>query len=226
MNKEESLKVELRNLIYAASSTLEMINDGSLNEEMKSTMPFLMESYFKGIAAGMDYESTLLKERESRFAEIKEYNMRISELEDKLSNATSTSGIREKLQNLSDTVYEWWQEEGFDHISDIQYSQGGIYQSELVCRANQDCEENKKEELKKMGFAFGDGLGRDYEDLLLDTDSNRKLLINLIRSKFPSSKVYSYENRVCYSKKIDADIFMLRSVKFGIYNLEDIAKEQ
>lgn len=220
MKKEETLEDSLKELYHVAASTLQMSKDGSLDDEMKGTMVSLIETHFKNIAKKLNYESVLVKEREERFAMVRQLNQNIRDLEEKLANATDTSGIREKLRNLSDTVYSWWESCGFAHVSEQKFTTSGVYLGELAVRLEDPA--IHKPMLEAKGFVFANRFGRDEACMLLDTAHNRKLLINMIMERFPSAKVTSFKNRFC-SKQDDYN-YVIHYVGFTIYNLEDISK--
>jgi len=117
-NKKVVLLKSLKDLTYASSQLNEWVKNDVLSIEMATTLPSLIESHFVDIAKQLNYESHLTKEKEARHVEIRKANETIRELKEKLGSQKPIDGLAEQLKYLYETVREWWNKEGFNHISE------------------------------------------------------------------------------------------------------------
>lgn len=218
--------------LYHAAQTLHFyIKDNSLPEDMKAIMPSLIEGHFRDIAKKLDYESALAKEREERFAEIRKANQTIKELKDQLGSQKPIDGLNEQLRLLNEKVENWWNEYGFNHISSPSFTAYGRYhgtfsfmlssrESRYSETPESDKAENEKfiQSLRDKGFEFATGMGNDYELSLIDNDNNKKLLIEMLKERFPSIEVHSFKSRRIFK----SNTHIIQEAEFSIYKLQDI----
>lgn len=218
--------------MYSAASTLHsLIKEDELTEEMKSILPSLLEAFFKDISIKLDYESTITKEREERYVLLREANTTIDELRKQLGSQNPVDGLKEHLTLLHDKVSDWWDDYGFHYVANPKFSSNGNYFAEFSFMLEMrslshsqtpisDKTENEThlQNLRDKGFQFADGLGRGNEFYLIDNDTNRKLLLEMLRERFPSLQVHSWKNQ----KVGKNDDYIIRYVDFAIYNLTDI----
>ncbi|MGG3871644.1 hypothetical protein [Brevibacillus laterosporus] len=224
----------LKDIHFANGQLHEWVSKGELSEEMSKTLPSLIESYFSEAAKILNYESHLLEEKEKRYQEIRKANQTIHELKEKLGSSKQVDGLAEQLKYLSRKVNDWWDKEGFNHVSKEKfYPYGGLsaefcfmLESRHFRSTSQtpiSDERNDKEHiqhLKDMGFEFADfEKGRSEKLSLIDNPKNRSLLTKMLKDRFPSIKIHSWDNRSSYS---DPDIFTIRHIEATIYDLVDI----
>ena len=78
---------------------------------------------------------------------------------------------------------------------------------------------NHVQHLRDKGFEFADkAKDRIYRKHLIDNEKNRKLLIDMLQSRFPSLEIHSFDNRLCR----DTGDFLIWHIDAAIYNLSDI----
>lgn len=226
-NSSDLLTKSIYELLSTTASLYDMARDGSLTDEMKGVMCGLIEGHFSDVSKLLDYQSTLTKEREERFKDIRKANETIRSLEEKLANSTPISGMKETLLSLEDIVYRWWEKEGFNHVTNSRYENGSLRCDlcSMLYQGDRDDEYFQKylQTLKAMGFEFATDIGRIYEMELIDNEMNRKLLTGMIKRRFPSAKVREWKNR-CVPKK-NSDIFLIRYACISISDLTDIRIE-
>lgn len=222
----------LKDIHFANGQLREWVSKGSLTEEMSKTLPSLIESYFSEAAKVLNYESHLIAEKEKRHLEIRKANLTIHELKEKLGSNKPVDGLAEQLKYLSNIVRDWWNEEGFRHVSEVKFHPYGgmemefcfmLESSSSFSKTPETDKRNKKEHiqhLRDMGFAFADFESDRYEKLkLIDNQSNRSLLIKMLKHRFPSLEVNSFNNKNCRSRD---DVFTIWHVDATIYDLADI----
>lgn len=222
----------LKDINFANGQLYEWVSKGVLTEEMSKTLPSLIENYFSEAAKVLNYESHLLAEKEKRYEDIRKANQIIRELKEKLGSSKPVDGLQEQLKHLSEIVREWWDKEGFNHVSEMQfYPYGGLkldfcfmldhYSS--FSKTPETDKRNKKDHvqnLREIGFEFADFEKDRSEKLyLIDNPNNRSLLTQFLTERFPSIEIHSWENRSSYAKK---DIFIIRHINASIYDLSDI----
>ena len=224
----------LKDIHFANGQLYEWVKKGELTEELSKTMPSLIESYFSEAAKVLNYESHLLAEKEKRYKEIRKANIRIRELEEKLGSNKPVDGLKEQLEHLTKKVRDWWNKEGFNHVSEEKFSPYGRLSVQLCFmldsryfRTTSETpvtdERNTKEHiqyLRNMGFEFADfEKGRSEKLKLIDSQKNRNLVTKMLKERFPSLEIHSWDNWSSYSNR---DIFVIRHVNVSIYDLKDI----
>lgn len=224
----------LKDLHFANAQLHEWVSKDELTEEMSTTLPSLIESYFSEVAKVLNYESHLQAEKEQRYQEIRKANQTIRELKEKLGSNKPVDGLAEQLQYLNHTVNDWWKKEGFNHVGDeVFYPYGGFRgrfcfmldsryfhsTSETPASDERDTKEHIHH-LREIGFEFADfEEGRSEKLRLIDNQTNRVLLTKMLKDRFPSIEITSFDNRRSYSNR---DIFVIRHVDAIIRNLADI----
>lgn len=222
----------VKDLHSASGQLYHWIKEDSLTEEMSKILPSLIESYFSEAAKLLNYESHLLAEKERRYTELRKANETIRELNEKLGSTKPIDGLAEQLEYLRDKVRDWWSLEGFNHISDDHFSPYGGFKarfcfmlnsSRVLSRTPKTDKKKKKDHiqhLRDMGFIFHDESKDSYEKLhLIDNETNRKLLLKMLKQRFPSIEVHSWTNRSAYGK---SDVFTIWDFDAHIYDLKDI----
>ncbi|MBL3199141.1 hypothetical protein ELP17_30360, partial [Klebsiella pneumoniae] len=100
----------------------EWLSEDTLPEEMKGTLISLSECHISDVAKATNYESNLAKERAERHVDIRNANILIRELEQQMANMKPIDGLKEQLAGLTRKVDEWWDELGFNYISEMSFS--------------------------------------------------------------------------------------------------------
>ncbi|HDR4908338.1 TPA: hypothetical protein QCR48_004853 [Bacillus cereus] len=193
----------LKDLFFTVQQMHEWLSKDNLTEEMKGTLISLSECYISDVAKATNYESNLAKEREERHADIRNANIRIRELEQQMANMKPIDGLKEQLAGLTRKIDEWWDELGFNYISEMSFSKwGGLdikfgFQLGRVSMllsstpvSDKEDDADKIQQLRDKGFVFTE---EDSEAHLADNDTNKQLLVQLLEERFPSIRITGME---------------------------------
>jgi hypothetical protein len=225
-----------KDLHFVNGQLHEWVKKDTLTEGMSTTLPSLIEGHFTDIAKLLSYESHLTKEKEKRHKEIRNANMRIRELEQQLASTKPVDGLKEQLKYLVDIVRSWWNEEGFNFVTEERFMPSGAlrvefsFMLEMRRSSFSDTPETDKrdskqhiERLRSMGFEFCDfETGRSEKLRLIDNQVNRDLLTKMLRNRFPSLEIVKWDNRSSFK---NSDIFTIWHVDAIIYDLNDIPND-
>ncbi|HDX9587616.1 TPA: hypothetical protein ROX98_000531 [Bacillus pseudomycoides] len=217
----------LKDLFFAAKQMHEWLSEGNLTEEMKGTLISVSESYISDVAKATNYESNLAKERAERHADIRQANMRIRELEQQMADIKPIDGLKEQLKSLTQKIDAWWDEIGFNYISEMSFSKWGGLDIKFAFSLDRirtfsktpvsDKEEDadKVQQLRDKGFIFTE---EDRELHLADNDTNKRLLVQLLEERFPSITITGMEtwsgrrNREAHIRYVTAYIGELHEI--------------
>lgn len=200
----------------------EQLKEGKLTEGMKESHLFLAESYMIDFLKAVNYDSILAKKNEERYKEIRSLNAENRELRKQLGDKVSNEDVREKIKSLHDSFKYWWNVEGFGHCRDECFNEAGYFKATLSgmiseayrARGTEDeTEEKKMEKLRNYGFEISDDDGK----YVVDSENNRQLLLQLIKSKYPSVSIFDY--RSYYGRK---GRNVIREVNIYIDNLNEL----
>lgn len=155
------------------------------------------------------YDSKASEIIDMRFIDIRVANKRIMELEKELISKSEIKGIKESLYAMNNALYVWWQNQGFNLVTDENYGFYGFRGrfcldtsliSFLSTRPVSEKEEkrNRLDEMIEEGYEF---IQEGSEYVLLDNPNNRGLITNLVRNKFKSIEIVSWENRKISKKE-------------------------
>lgn len=222
----------LKDMFLAVRQLHEWINNDNLTQDMAGILPSLIESHFTDIAKQLNYESVLTKEKEERHQQIREENQRIRDLERQLGENKPIDGLKEQLYLLANIVSDWWNEHGFHHVSDEKFTEHGHYTArfcfmlDYISTFSETPETDKKSKKQRIEELINEGWEIFYEEngrspKLIDNDNNRAKLTQLIKSRFPSSKIVKTRNW-CTD---NANVFTFRDIEIYIYDLTDIPEK-
>ncbi|MEC2973537.1 hypothetical protein P9X77_13480 [Bacillus cereus] len=198
----------LKDLYFTAQQMHEWLSKDKLTEEMKGTLISLSESHISVIAKETNYESDLARERERRSNDLRNANLRIRELEEKMADMKPIDGLSEQLKALTNKIKGWWREIGFNHISEMTFTEYGgldvkfafsltrlsrIFSKKPI--SDKKDEVDRIQQLRDRGFVL---IKEDNELQLVDNDTNKKLLISLLEERFPSISIDRIET--CFRK--------------------------
>lgn len=224
----------LKDIRNTSGTLFEWVQKGTLSEDMSKTLPSLIETYFSEAASILNYESHLLEEKKQRYADIRKANQTIHSLREKLGSSKTVDGLSEQLNHLANEVRDWWNNEGFNHVSREKFYPNGNYRAELsfmldsryfLTTSKKPASEERDSQahiqhLRDLGFEFADfETGRSEKLNLIDNQTNRTLLTNMLRKRFPSISINSWNNKSSYS---NPDIFVIWHVDISINDLTDI----
>ena len=230
--KEVALR-ELKNLMQGASHLKSLIDEEKLTEEMKSMMINLLLHYTEDAGKALHYEGKTRAEKDQDTQMIRSLNERIRELEGQIGNDNPTAGLKEKLNFLSSRLRKWWDNQHFNYIDSIRFSEGGniivtfgfmINSGVGLRHSNKPAtkREQMKSEIQKLqdkGYdIYSKGRSETY---VLNTPNNWELLTTLIHSTFPNSKISNVDiRRDPYEN--NENIFYFNRIEVYLYNAEEV----
>lgn len=240
-NEDQKVKLlkDTKDLYFAAKQLYDWIEKGQLAEDMSKVLPSLLESHFVSIAKTLDYESHLLEEHEQRYAEIRMANQRVRDLENQLASNKSIDGLKEQLYSLYRTVYDWWKEEGFRHISEAHFTEhGGMkIQFSFMLDTHMDTflndepvtnsknKANKIKQLIERGFELEKESEHSQSWLVIDTPNNRYLLTHMLINRFPSINISRIDSWAKGGKS-NNEKWTIWRLEAYIHDLRDIGGEE
>jgi len=182
-------------ILHLMSTIEDFLKNSSLQEGFKDTCCSLMESYVRDYTKSLKYSGELEAEREQRSAEIRSLNIENRELRKQLGEKVSYEDVREKFKNISGIFHKWWNTNGCGYRKDERLGEYGYYctLSGHISRSYFG-EEESPEEVSKRLEEYGFEINNDQGSYQLSSNgSNRWLLDSLLKSRFPSCKILSYE---------------------------------
>ncbi|KLU74218.1 hypothetical protein [Clostridium botulinum] len=202
-SKEVCLKA-LKDINSNLGFMFELIQKDTLSEEMRDTLSKLFEYRMADISKKTGYDSLSAKVLDEKHKAIREANTKIHELERKLGSEDLTDKIKEQIKYLTGLVDKWWDIEGFNYIKEIFFRKYGSLEVNLgfsftdfsASRYSDKPitakEEHKSwiEEVVERGFKIEKCKG--YGFVLIDCESNRQMLIDMIKNRFPSAEILQF----------------------------------
>lgn len=195
LNEEISCLLFFRNLILEDNVVLENVN----------TFMGLNESYHSDLSKMVGYDSILAKEKEKRYAEIREKNKKIRELTEQRGKEVTPQAIQGALKRYEDIFRAWYENEGFEYASISNLSAYGMT-VELTASMNfRDSEKYDNEIYKKIRTEnsgtenkISDGWDihkSQFHAELLDTENNKNRIHDLLLKHFPNAKISKFTGR-------------------------------
>jgi hypothetical protein len=172
-------------LRMAIETLFERHKAGELTEGFKEVLLSCSENYTLEFLKVWGYENVLEKEKQERYREIRERNIENRELRKQLGEKVSNEDVRERLKLIADHARDWWNEDGLGFITDFEFTPYS-FNAKISGNLSVGMGEKEIEELKAQGFEVCD-------EHLMDTDKNKELLLNLVRSKFPTAEIREYD---------------------------------
>lgn len=211
-----------------------LIKENKLDEEMRDTLSSLFEYRMADLSKQTGYDGMSTKKVEEKHSEIRNLNMKIRKLEEKIGSQDLTDKLKEQIKYLTGLVDKWWDIEGFKFIREMSFRKYGLFEAKLGFSFNDFSshysdkpitrkEKHKTwlEQLEERGFKVvkykGDGA------MLIDCDENRKLLINMIKNRIPSAEIIQWEN-YNVSRRNEEELFEIRQLEILIRDAQDIKK--
>lgn len=177
---------------------------------------------------GVELDSA--KDRESRYAALREANRKIAHLERQLGQGVNPQTLLPAVKTLCDKVRAWWSTEGFGHVSEASVGPYGM-SVKLSCflmnpprySADAPATGRKSKEawlksLEERGFQLVYPRGDD--PAVAATTENQALLEQLIRHSFPSARMGGFSG---YLRSEAEPLGSLREVEMFLPNLEEVA---
>lgn len=163
----------------------------------------LLEHGVSELSGLTGYDGMLRKDRETRFAETRAANIKIRELEAALGAGTGPDAVGAGIAHYMEVLGTFYSACGFRHAS-MDPTRWGIH-AEFTHELTKAVERSPFAEKKLMAMAVlscgfipkqkGWDLERDqFHDSLLDTDRNRKRIVELYAAAFPGDIVREFRS--------------------------------
>lgn len=220
----------ISSLQLALATIAERLKAGTLDSALATTCLQLAEFNLSEIGQILCIQTDSAADRAKRFVEVRAANEKVRELSELLGGKQSPEVTKLSIQALDARLNDWWDFEGFGHISEISF---GRYGCKVVFSAALNgprplvgsstpvsdvaAELAWQTELVTRGFMLTDVPGaRDLA--LLDCDHNRDLMAQLIVGKMPSASLQKIEN--VYRGRIGQRV--MHSLQVYVANLSEI----
>jgi len=192
-------------------------NNGELEIGYSETLMSSLENYTCDMLKHLNYSNVLEREKEERYTRIRSLNEENRELRKQLGEKVSNEDVREKVKNLYNIIRDWYNDEGFEYISDPSFDYNGTFVGGFSCYISGVCstDEELKEKIKKLinyGFVFDE----KSKHLLLNT-KNIDLFQRFILERFPSATFGEIDSRCDRNNKP-----ILNGIKVYISNLDEL----
>lgn len=226
---------ELESAYGSMATLLDWVEKDKLTEDMRESLPGLVDLSMKQVKTTIGHtgeESERVKEMTESIGAM--YKRQINDLQTALREQGSIGSLAANTKMLFQKIDKWWDIEGFNYSSEKSVAESGVIQIKLGFMLNSftsrysatpvsDNEnlKTKTQYLRDQGFEFTPSL-RGYDLDLLDSDTNRKLLEELIKKAFPSAKIWSIENRLRRSHNDEDECHIIRSLDVTIQDIADV----
>jgi hypothetical protein len=224
-------KHKLRDVQMASGTLADLLNKGEQIPRDLAKHALSLSEYKiaeLGKLLGVDTESE--QKIEERHAEMRRLNMRVRELEAQIGASQSPAMTQMGLGVLSRYLNHWWDLEGFGHISDERFDRYGatikfscslfgnfsLLDSDTPV-SDKDRKQRWLQSLRDRGFEI---LKEEGDRALIDSENNRRVLLDLFAARIPSAIVVSFENH----RGAGGVHYMMRSVEVRIRQLADITQ--
>lgn len=221
------------------ATLLHWVNKGSLSEDMKETLPILVDTYMGTVKEAIGFtgeESDQEKEMTESIGHY--YQGKIKALEKALEEQQSIASISGNVSLLFKKISKWWNVEGFHYVREKSITHSGSATFELGFMLNSMTSmfsktpvsdkqglQTKVQYLTEKGFEFAPKMPGSNLDLI-DNDNNRNLLHDMIKQAFPSARAYSFNNQMLRANDEKDDCFIIRGVEVTIHDLSDVENLQ
>lgn len=232
--KSASLKA-IQDMWDALRAMFDWVKEDTLYPDMLEAVPHNLEYYLADLCRSVGYDSDIEKKIQERHKDLKKANMRIYELEKQMGEQGDINIVPQVMKVLKDRVYNFWKAEGFGHVSELIFTDYGYCKIKFSgmlfpnrgMGTPSDTPETDKitadewiQRLKDKGFILmKESKDSRREEHVIDNDHNRALIIKTITDRFPTAKVFGFENYLAYRKH---DIFHIRDISVMVYDLAEI----
>lgn len=229
---EDQTAVALRTISDAQrglATLAEFLKKGhQLEHELARNILYLGESHIAQLGTLLGVETDSAKDKEKRYGELRDANLRVCALETQLGKEQSPETVQLAIRQLTQTVYAWWCHEGFGHISEIHFGEYGctvrfsltLFGDFWLTDSPTPISDKERrrawhDALAARGFVLA---MKDRDAVLVDCDASRAALMDFFAQRLPSAKVRALVNRYREPtgfELVDAEVY--------IRNLADIA---
>lgn len=118
-------------LARIATSLAKQTSDGTLEEDFARKMLEYLESLVARAAEALDLPAESREVIEERYANLRQLNSRIHELETQLTDAAAATDMSYAAKNLADRARHWWRTLGLGYLSEFRIRENGECELEL-----------------------------------------------------------------------------------------------
>lgn len=228
LTEDESAFIQktLRNSYGALSmlnETLKNTDIDSFKEKSNSYFQVIFY-YFSDICKTLGYDSKITKQVEDLHREERERNIKIREMENMIKKKIKLKEIPEYVKEVHSLIKNWWTGEGFIRVSNLEFTRHGALLVDLGINMGDLCILAMLEEEGLTPKSIVD-IKREYEVsyinedncFLLENDSNRQRIIDLIVKKFPSAIIEDM-----LSTRIDSRRRAINKISIEILDIQDV----
>lgn len=176
------------------------LKDHPQEEDMQTHMR-LFESYFSELSDLFGYHSNATEKRNKLFANLRDERKRLEEDKKRFANTTSPIQVTACLKRYEDIFTAWYESNGF-HYANLQktMNHGFLFDVSDELEKEQDCNLTSDNEFftwccqrfcKIQDHTSCDFYANAYHDNLLDTDTNKKILQQILQI-FPSASIHNF----------------------------------
>lgn len=221
---------KIRDINGAIGTILSLLKEEKpVDAELATNCVKVAEFNLADLCKALGVETFSAAEREKRYADLRAANIKIRDLEAQLGATLSPQATQHAIKNTADRLNMWWQTEGFGYVHELGFGAYGVCHGEFSCSLRGSSflfdsdtpvtDRKTKAEwlasLRERGFKLAQD-GRDW--VLVDCDSNRQALLDLVSTRIPSAKVFRFAN---FSRDNEKG-FALRHAEIYIYELAEI----
>jgi hypothetical protein len=202
---------DIQGLVKNAQQNLSMIlyhfANGGVSRFIGGSVLSLVESDISKLGKKFGVETQSEKDIEERHGAMRKANMRIRELEELLGKGQPPEGVQPALKAMCRQLNDWWDLDGFGHISDIAFGEYGL-KADFCCQfigvkpyVVTPEPMSKKErmalwlvQLQERGYVlFQDD--EDREKGILDCDQSKNTLRQLFAQRLSSARITKFVSR-------------------------------
>lgn len=233
------LQSELKELGRSLSTLSGLLSEQSsfdikVRQEVVPLAYNVASSHFDRIGKILGIETETASERNRRSESLRNANMRIRELEGLIGKGVQPGSLQSALKIGEKTIADWWHDSGFSFVRATTFKP---YECavQLSCSIREPSrysetpvtdKKNAKDAqdvLRDKGFVLLEEEEGRGDFVLVDCDQTKAALLRLIKERFPSAFVKSFENRTMrYFGGGDTDCFSIKSVELSIRDYKEI----
>lgn len=223
-------KKKIRDIHGAISTIFSLLEESKpVDAELATNCVKVAEFNLSDLCKALGVETFSAAEREKRYADLRAANIKVRNLEAQLGATLSPQATQHAIKNTADRLSKWWECEGFGYVHELKFGAYGVCHGEFSCslrgssllfESDTPISDRKTKaewltSLRERGFKLAQD-GRDW--LLVDCDSNRQALLDLVSKRLPSAKIFRFNN---FSRDNEKG-FALRNAEIYVYELAEI----
>lgn len=191
----------------------------------------LAKIQFDKLHALLDVEEDERQRKELNERLLRRANAEIHRLNEELGKKASVEGLANKLHQLNQMIYTWWQELGFTYCKSmiVAHFQGATFDVDFSVSVDRHLNHTERENTPVSSRQAKDSkidsmkseldlLNDNGEIYVLDHPQNREWIISRIQDRFPNARIANWES--CSIRNNNRE-FQIRRVKAFI-DLTDI----